>query len=153
MQQLCEAFLVCLGSCSLCSGNIPHVALTGFSPFLFFLCVVLECAQWQDQIAPAPWGKEINICALCGWNLNMPPYLQVKPCWRRESERNVSKLKHCSKTPISLLIWADILNLSSHCLLSGGISGWSLIFLVCIFTAVTGYLEPVRYLLYCLPWL
>lgn len=154
MQQLCEAFPVCLVSRSLYCGSIPHVALRLYDwvfSIPFFFCIVMECAQWQDQIASAHWGREINVCALCGWNLKMPPYLQVKPCWRRESGRNVSKLKHCSKTPISLLIWANILNLSSHCLLSGGLSGWSLIFPVCIFAAITGYLVPVRYLLYCLP--
>lgn len=156
-EQFCEAFLVCLGSHSLCCGIIHHVALRlYFWFFSIFLCVCSDrenVLSGRTRLLLLP-GERKTTFVLCGdetWRCLL--YYRLTPCCWRGLERYVSELKHCTNMSIFLLIWANILNLNSQYLLSGGLSRPSLVFPVCIFTSATGYLEPVRCLLYCLPLL
>lgn len=106
---------MCLGSHSLCCGIIPQIALRLLfcSLFLFFfLCV---CSDRMYSVAG--WDcfrllRKANQCLCSGDETGryLHTYELTGCCWRRGSERCVSKLKHCSNMSIFLLIWVDILN-------------------------------------------
>lgn len=125
---------------------IPHITLSLYFCFFSipFFCV---CSDRENALSgrtrlllfPEEGKSTFVLCVDETWRC-LHTYKLTPCCWRRGSERCVSKLKHSSNMSIFLLVWADILNLNSQCLLSGGLSGPSLTRLSCLHLHICNWL-------------
>lgn len=158
MQQFCKAFPVCLRWHSLGGGVISHIALRLLFFLLSFFCVCSVRANvlgGRTRLLLLP-GEGKSTFVLCGdetWRC-LHTYKLTPCCWRggqRDVRQNQSTVVTClSFYPYEWAYWIWIVGVFWVVVCQ---DRHSLVFPVCIFTSVIGYLETVRCLWYCLPFL